>query len=302
MKNLWIVEALAATAVYAAAALLDRYVLFARKISTYQYFLYNSAVGLFIAIAAMSIAKKEISFSGISLLGVIVGILFGVFTLLYFKTISNASPVSTAAFMQAVPVISTFASPIFFSQAASSNSAAAILLLCLGLSFISLIDRSSIQRVAPTMLPAVLILSIGYVLQRIVLAESSTLAVLAMNRVGNVIVSIVILSFYRLRKMTVRPVLPSQRLVLVLGSIAGETFAVIGLFLSIRSYRTGPFPDVSALLATLPVFVLAGAVLLSRFSKAKVWFVPELAHWSSLALTLIAATAIALAIYLISVK
>jgi drug/metabolite transporter (DMT)-like permease len=300
MKNQWILEALTATAAYATAALLDRYVLFGRRISAYYYFLCNGLVGLLIAIGGVLLAGREILFGVNALLGILAGILFGVFTLLYFQTIAEASPVSTAAFMQAVPVMSTFASPRFFSEPVSATSASALLLLCLGLSFISLIDRSSIHKVAPRMLPAVTVLSIGYVIQRIVLTDASTMAVLALNRVGNVFVSTAIFGVYKMRKMDMRPLLSSQRPVLIAGSIAGEALAVVGLFLSLRAYRVGRFPDVSAVLATLPVGILVGAWILHRFSKSAVWSVPELGPGSPLILTLVAVAAIVFSVYLIS--
>ena len=274
MKAVWIIQALSATSLYAVAALLDRYMLHARAVPAFYYFLIGNLAGLIVAFVCLIAAGGQIEFDKTALLGVCAGVCFGVFTYLYLRTIAKTSPVATAAFMQAVPVLSTFGSPAFLSEPVSITSVSAILLLCLGLSFISMTDKRAVHVAAPQMLPAVVILTAGYLIQKKLLESSPIVTVLALNRIGNLFVSGALFLLYWLKGKTPTPLGPNDRPILVGAALAGELLSVGGLLLSLFAYQSGTFADVSALLATLPVFVLLGAIVMNRLQAAPVWTLP----------------------------
>jgi drug/metabolite transporter (DMT)-like permease len=126
------------------------------------------------------------------------------------------------------------------------------------------------------------------------------MAVFALNRVGNFVISGALVIAYRVRSRNPKLPEPSSRIILVGAAIVGELLSVLGLYLSLLAYRTGPFSNVSAVLATLPVWVLIGAIIMNRLQKAPVWALPESMTGASLVLTLISLAAIAVSVYLIS--
>ncbi len=297
----WLIYALLSTLIYAMVALLDRRIMAKKMINPTSYLLIGNFTGLIVIFLSLYWFVKDIDAGFVVIFaGIIVGLLFGVFTYMYFLTLRDASPVAAVAYMQIVPVVAIIGSVFIFNEKISEYGYTAILLLSVGLTFVSLLDRRMASHVASLMIPAVLLLSIGYILQKYLLINNSVFLLLILNRIGSTVFGFFI--FILTYKMNPEEMVKSLSgcKVGVIASVIGEIGSILGLAFLLFAYEIGPFAEVSSIAAILPVMVLIGAMILNKFSSHDFWVIPEIKSISSILLTLVSVLLIALSIYMIS--
>ncbi len=297
----WFIIVIASTLIYSFVTLLDRRVMAMRMISPIAYLLLGNISGLIFIAFFFFQSFDNINFRiNLIILGIIVGILFGAFTYLYFLTLQKASPVATVAYMQIVPAITTIASIFWLGESISEYGFVAILLLSVGLTFISLLDKKLSGHVAGMMVPAVILLSIGYVIQKFLLAQYPVVFLIVLNRLGATIFGLLIF-FWEKKINNVKMSLDIKSNPKgAIAAVVGELGSIIGLYFLLLAYNQGPFAEVSAIAATLPVAVLLGAVVMSSTTKETFWEIPEIRSPGNLLLTAAASLLICLSIYIIS--
>jgi drug/metabolite transporter (DMT)-like permease len=297
----WVIFILASNSAYAAVTLLDRQIMGRLLLSPIAYLLIGNWAGLAAAGVIWQFSVTEFSFQLLPVLKALtVGGLFSVFSYLYFRALEFASPVATVSYMQIVPVLTAVATVYLQREDITQTGLISILILSVGLSFVSLLDRQHTSRVATLMIPGAFYLAISYILQKDVLDDYSIPVLLALNRIGALITGFLILL------VSARHI-PNQRASSTTSVNLGAAAAVIGelvsigaLFFLLKAYSAGPFAEVSAIASTLPILVMLGAVIIRVIFRTEFWVIPEIRTFSNLLISLVGFGLITLAIYLAS--
>ena len=300
---MWVVLSVCSTLIYALVVLLDRYVMARGLANPSTYLGIGSFAGLAVSVAILGLDLKTIDWNLAHVAAAIVsGICFGVFTLLYLETLRTSSPVTTVAYMQILPVVTSISAIYILRQDIPQSGFVAILLVIAGLTCISIIDWRAPSAAARKMIPALAVLSAAYLLQRILLESMSPVDLLALNRLGNLLVGAGAL--VSVRRYTTDPSVPQRtragRRIGWGAALVGELGSIGGLYLLLLAYDSGPFAEISAVAATLPVFVLGGAVMLGRVGGETFKELPELRSIGTVLLSVLGVTAIISAIWLLS--
>ena len=197
---IWFLLIIASAILYAGVILLDKYVLGKNFINPVLYLAVGNIVGVAVALIAWLILVEDFQLRYFYFIeAIVVGVFFNWFTYLYFKTLSFASPVVTASYMQVVPVVTAVLSFYYLRDELSQTGLFAVLLLSSGLVFLSLLERTFAQRAALHMIPAVLMLSAAYILQKDALVVYGVIVLLVLNRVGAFLSSLPII-YWEYRK------------------------------------------------------------------------------------------------------
>jgi drug/metabolite transporter (DMT)-like permease len=297
----WLIYVIASTWIYALVTLLDRHVMALRMISPVVYLLLGNISGLFLILFFLLVSVDTFIFKfDLVFLGLLVGILFGAFTYLYFLTLQTASPVATVAYMQIVPAVTTLASVFLLHEGISEYGFVAILLLSIGLTFVSLLDRKQSGHAAVLMIPAVLLLSLGYIVQKHLLGSYSVILLLILNRIGATSLGFFIFFFKQQSSNQAYSLNIKANPYGSIAAVVGEFGSIVGLYFLLRSYESGPFAEVSAIASTIPVAVLIGAIVLRKITKKPFWIIPEIKSTGNLLLSIIAILLISLSIFIIA--
>ena len=298
---IWFLLIIASAILYAGVILLDKYVLGKYFISPVLYLAVGNIVGVVVALIAWLNFVENFQLRYFYFIeAIVVGVLFNWFTYLYFRTLSFASPVVTASYMQVVPVVTAVLSFYYLRDELSPTGLFAVLLLSSGLVFLSLLERTFAQRAALNMIPAVLMLSAAYILQKDALVVYGVIVLLVLNRIGAFFSSLPII-YWEYRKGGIPLNNKSAGIKVVFAAaVVGELLSIKALYLSLRAFERGPIAEVTALASSQPVFVLIGAVFLAYFLRIRFWIIPEIKTIENFLIALIAVALIMSSIYLIS--
>lgn len=303
MGTHWLGYILAATILYSLVTLLDRFIMGRRVMTPIGYLLIGNLVGLFVAGIAWYKFSDSVPLTGLTLfVGAVVGIFYGIFNYLYFDTLRLASPVATVAYMQIIPVIAALGGIFVLNEHVTEFGYTAILLLCVGLTFVSLLDQENAMQAASRMLPAAMILSVAYILQKSLLSTNSIVTVLLLNRAGATLMALLTFAVKRARGDPNIIALIRSTPIGIIAAIAGEIVSVLALYWSLLAYDRGPLAEVSALASLLPVAVLVFAAILRKSTGFPFWALPEAKSKIQALLTIVATTLITASVYLIFSK
>ena len=284
----WVLLISASTILYAVVTLVDRAMMARMLARPGFYLLIGSIAGVPFSIGLAWISGDSIALSGDAgaiALGLTTGAVFGGFTYLYFRSLQVASPVGTVLYMQLVPFITAVASIWVLREPPGSQTLLAILALCVGFSFLSLLDPNHRAKAARFMVPAAMLLATAYVLQKLLLQSHSKAEVLILNRLGALALAAAVYTFERVKfSRSLTTLVPAGKhldrrvnATVIWVSIVAEGGSVVALALAIWAYNTGPFAAVSAMGSLLPLAVLAAAAVTRFVSGKQFWAVPETA-------------------------
>jgi drug/metabolite transporter (DMT)-like permease len=227
-------------------------------------FILTILVGLYSAAPAaivLCIGIEKISWKLI-LLCIIPGAAIILYTLLYFKALKLADAPVVASSFQMVSIFSVLWGYLFFNELFKIQTYAGILLLISGVALISLEKKKAESGRSTTgigaslflILPATILMSSGYALQKYALKFTNTLTVFFWGRIGSLLAALLILLLFSKLRHTFISEFPRSKtinLVIMLNELV--FFAIV--FVQVTAFSRGPLSLVATAISAQPLFV-----------------------------------------------
>jgi drug/metabolite transporter (DMT)-like permease len=266
----WLLLSLGAATLWACVTLTDKTFL-GRYIPFPTLYLAISAAASLIPLVFLplivsipAISARYIVLSGL------VGILYVIYTYLYFQSLVRADASVVANLLLLVPILSTLLGTLLFNETFGAITYLGIVAVICGVGLTSGSGNIRVSRHGITISTAVglmiasAILTAGdYALQKYLVAHITEVSVLYWSRVGIVLAAIVLFGSLPQLRMQLRSLLALGRWYVLPVSVGNELLDVVATFMTFVAYARGTLALVGTAISVIPVIVFAGTLIIN---------------------------------------
>jgi drug/metabolite transporter (DMT)-like permease len=227
-------------------------------------FILTILVGLYGAVPAaivLCIGIEKISWT-LLLVCLLPGVAVVLFTLLYFKALKIADAPVVASSFQMASIFSVLWGYLFFNELFKIQTYAGIVLVISGVALISLEKKKAESGITTTrigaslflILPATVLLSSNYALQKYAVKFTNSLTVFFWGRIGSLLTALLLLLLFSKLRHTFISAFPRKKTInLVI--LSNELVYLAVVFIQITAFSKGPLSLVATAISAQPLFV-----------------------------------------------
>jgi drug/metabolite transporter (DMT)-like permease len=184
------------------------------------------------------------------------------YTLLYFKALKLADTPVVASSFQMTSIFSVLWGYLFFNELFKIQTYVGILLVISGVALISLEKKKAGSGRTTTgigaslflIIPATILMSSGYALQKYALKFTNTLTVFFWGRIGSLVTALLILLLFSKLRHTFISAFPRSKTINLVIMLNELVYLAI-VFIQITAFSRGPLSLVSTAISAQPLFV-----------------------------------------------
>jgi drug/metabolite transporter (DMT)-like permease len=283
----WLIFSLVAAFIWAVVNIIDK-IIVSRYIDKVVVYLVFTGLTSLLGIGLSLFFKVQILSTSYLILALSTGILYQVYTYLFFRALQISDASSVANMLLLVPVFSVIVGRFFFHELFQSWTYVGIFLVLVGVLGASWevssssgpgLKRGRITPALGLMTLSAVLTTIDYSFQKAVLMVTTDMTLFLWSRVGVFLATILILILFRSVVPSMKHTIKSIPRIIMPIVVGNSIIDMVATFALMAAYSVGALGLVTTSVSTQPVFVLLLVILLNRIkpklvpSKAeKEWF------------------------------